>query len=196
MHTVIPLIIANPPLHLRWLNTLSYLENCGACKIAAIEHPTLVNEQMLKHAAEEFRHAYILKKQMVRLGSSLPTYAIDFLLGGWQTVHYLDRLECMISRFLQVNNAPSILAYLLITYAIEKRAACLYPLYETYLRQAQSPVTVKSIVLEEQGHLHEMTEALHEHPRGITFAKTVCHFEQAIYQQWFLHVQKSLISIN
>ena len=44
-------IIAAPELHAKWLNTLSYLENCGARKIAACEHPTLVKEEMLKHAA-------------------------------------------------------------------------------------------------------------------------------------------------
>jgi len=194
MHTVIPLIIANSALHLRWLNTLSYLENCGARKIAALEHPTLVKEQMLKHAAEEFRHAYILKKQMTRLGSSFPTYEQKFLLGGWHTIHYLDRLECVISRFLKAHRTPSVLAYLLITYAIEKRADYLYPLYETYLRQTQHPVTVKSILLEEQGHLREMEEALQEHQQGTNFTKIVCQFEQAIYQEWFSHVQKSIHS--
>ena len=50
--------------HAKWLNTLSFLENCGARKIAACEHPTLVKEEMLKHAAEEFRHAHHLKRQI------------------------------------------------------------------------------------------------------------------------------------
>ena len=49
-------IIPSPDLHAAWLNTLSYLENSGARLIAACEHPTGVKEEMLKHAAEEFRH--------------------------------------------------------------------------------------------------------------------------------------------
>lgn len=60
-------IIASDELHAKWLNTLSFLENCGARKIAACEHPTLVKEEMLKHAAEEFRHALHLKRQIGRI---------------------------------------------------------------------------------------------------------------------------------
>ena len=63
-------IVKDPLLHGLWLNTLSYLENCGARMIAACEHPTLVKEEMLKHAAEEFRHAFYLKKQLARIGES------------------------------------------------------------------------------------------------------------------------------
>lgn len=46
-------IVADPFLHAQWLNTLSYLENCGARLMAGCEHPTLVRK-MFKHAAEEF----------------------------------------------------------------------------------------------------------------------------------------------
>jgi hypothetical protein len=63
-------VVAIPSLHGLWLNTLSYLENCGARKIASCEHPTAVKEEMLKHAAEEFRHAFYLKTQLNRIGQS------------------------------------------------------------------------------------------------------------------------------
>lgn len=68
-------VVADRTLHGRWLNTLSYLENCGARKIASCEHPTKVKEEMLKHASEEFRHAFYLKKQLSRLGKSYPDLA-------------------------------------------------------------------------------------------------------------------------
>ncbi|MGZ3633296.1 MAG: hypothetical protein ACXU9U_03630 [Parachlamydiaceae bacterium] len=64
---LISTILANDYLHAKWINTLSYLENCGARMIAACEHPTLVKEEMLKHAAEEFRHAHHLKRQLAKL---------------------------------------------------------------------------------------------------------------------------------
>ena len=41
LKNILPHLIAAPSLHAKWLNTLSYLENCGARKIAACEHPTL-----------------------------------------------------------------------------------------------------------------------------------------------------------
>jgi hypothetical protein len=40
------------------------MENAGARKISKCEHPTLVTQIQLKHAAEEHRHAYYLKKQI------------------------------------------------------------------------------------------------------------------------------------
>ena len=67
--------IANEVMHAKWINTLSYLENCGARKIAACENPTLVKEEVLKHAAEEFRHAHYLKRQIARITAEpYPTY--------------------------------------------------------------------------------------------------------------------------
>src|SRR3984957_8254334 len=91
-------IVAVPTLHAKWLNTLSYLENCGARKIAACEHPKLVKEEMLKHAAEEFRHAHYLKRQIVKVSAPLETYAD--ILGGLATHHYLRALDLKLSREL------------------------------------------------------------------------------------------------
>ena len=42
IESILNRIVASNELHAKWLNTLSYLENCGARKIAACEHPTLV----------------------------------------------------------------------------------------------------------------------------------------------------------
>ena len=45
-------------LHRRWLETLSYLESCGHRKIAFYQPPRNASLSLLKHAAEEARHAY------------------------------------------------------------------------------------------------------------------------------------------
>src|SRR3984957_12933917 len=95
-------IVAVPTLHARWLNTLSFLENCGARKIAACQHPTLVKEEMLKHAAEEFRHAHHLKRQIQKVSSDLmDTYSLSYMLGGTATLHYLSHLGLKVSRYLK-----------------------------------------------------------------------------------------------
>src|SRR5688572_26421920 len=87
-------IVNSNELHAKWLNTLSFLENCGARKIAACQHPTLVKEEMLKHAAEEFRHAHHLKRQIERISSKpMDTYSLAFMLGGAATLHYLTALD-------------------------------------------------------------------------------------------------------
>src|SRR5262245_54722675 len=83
-------IVFSNELHSKWLNKLSYLENCGARKIASCEHPTLVKEEMLKHAAEEFRHAHYLKRQIKRVSlMRMTTYSLSNMLGGVSSLNYL-----------------------------------------------------------------------------------------------------------
>lgn len=180
-------ITDSPELHAKWLNTLSFLENCGARKIAACEHPTLVREEVLKHASEEFRHAHYLKRQINRVSStSMSTYTLPFLLGGTATLHYLTALDLKTSRYLKGQSLPSLkeAAYLLVTYAIEKRADELYPIYDAILRKRGSRITVKSILLEEKGHLEEMKEGLNQLPSGWIHASHISLIESNLCKKW------------
>jgi hypothetical protein len=190
-------IIASERLHAKWLNTLSFLENCGARKIAACEHPTLVKEEMLKHAAEEFRHAHHLKKQIGKLLTDpMETYSPSHLLGGMATLHYLSALDLEISRYLK--NLDFSLsdvkhkAYLLVTYAIELRAAELYPIYHELLHAAKSSVAVKSILLEENEHLEEMVEGLEQWEGGLLHAKHASSLESTLCQKWLNSIYKEI----
>lgn len=181
-------------LHAKWLNTLSFLENCGARKIAACEHPTLVKEEMLKHAAEEFRHAHHLKRQIERVSvHKMDTYAPSFLLGGTATLHYLTALDVQTSRYLKAQrlsmHAMKEAAYLLVTYAIELRADELYPIYDKVLRKSASRVAVKSILLEEKEHLEEMKEGLNQLPSGFIHAAHVSSIESALCKKWLASVE-------
>ncbi len=186
MKNLLETIIANPVLHARWLNTLSYLENCGARKIAACEHPTLVKEGMLKHAAEEFRHAHYLKKQIGRItNKKLPDYSSRHLLGGVHTKNYLHALDVWTCRFLTSRDAMNPAAvYHLVTYGIEVRAEKFYALYHECLQKADSKITVKSIILEEIGHLAEMKKNLKLIPQGQVFALAVCQKEKELFSSW------------
>lgn len=197
---ILNVIIASNELHAKWLNTLSYLENCGARKIAACEHPTLVKEEMLKHAAEEFRHAHYLKRQIQKLSSDpMPTYSLSHILGGMESLHYLSRLDLQTSRYLKTlefsNQAIKEVAYLLVTYAIELRAEALYPIYDTTLRKAGSHIAVKSILLEEKEHLNEMREGLKTFSEGFVHAEKVCAFEENLYKKWIHSIRKSVIQM-
>ena len=181
-------IVKNPSMHGLWINTLSYLENCGARMIAACEHPTLVKEEMLKHAAEEFRHAFYLKKQLSRIGESYEDYRQAHLLGAWSGYHYLNKLDIQASRYLQSLGLtrPQIkqLAYLLVTYAIELRAGELYPIYQSALKYSQSKVQVQSILLEEKEHLREMEEELNHIPASPVYIEVICQLEAVLFGQW------------
>lgn len=188
LESLLKVIISDNRLHAYWLNTLSYLENCGARKIAACEHPTLVKEEMLKHAAEEFRHAYYLKKQIEKVyPDHLSDYSLINILGQEASRNYLSRLDLHICRYLKAILPRKLLkpaAYLLVTYAIEVRAGELYPLYASLLRQAGSKVAVNSIVLEEKEHLKEMEEGIKQMVDGEIYAKKALSIENRLYQNW------------
>ncbi len=190
-------VIDTPELHARWLNTLSYLENCGARKIAACEHPTLVKEEMLKHAAEEFRHAHHLKRQIEKISSkSMDTYSLSLMLGGTASLHYLTMLDLKASRYLKMKGfAKSEIkeaAYLLVTYAIELRAEELYLIYDEILRKMGSRINVKSIMLEEKEHLNEMKEGLEELSLGLLHAEQICAFEAELCNNWLLSIARTI----
>src|SRR5271165_3147232 len=99
---LLPLIIADNKLHACWLNTLSLMENTGARKISASEDPISVTYIILKHAAEEHRHAFYLKKQIEKTGESLcPTYAKEYLLVPGHSRFYLNQLDINVCRYLK-----------------------------------------------------------------------------------------------
>ena len=126
------------------------MENTGARKISASEDPITVTYIILKHAAEEHRHAFYLKNELKLTGREL--------------------------RFA---------AYLLVTYAIEVRADELYPIYQEALDNAGSKVNVKSIILEEEGHLEEMINQLkHFSPDWQLHAQKAVDMETRLFGQW------------
>lgn len=194
-HELIEAIIASDEKHARWLNTLSYLENCGARKIAACEHPIHVRKEMLQHAYEEFRHAYFLKQQISKLNTPyLETYQSEHLLGGTTSLRYLDKLELQICCLLKhkhryTNSQIKIEAYAWITYAIEKQAAVLYPIYQAVLKKSGSPVSVRSILLDEERHLTEMEDTLSAFHHHEEIAAEIEEINTALYAQWQARLQ-------
>ncbi len=191
-------IIDSSFLHAKWLNTLSYLENCGAKKIAACEHPTLVKEEMLKHAAEEFRHAHHLKRQIAKITTDLlESYALVSLLGGTATLNYLQMLDVKTSRYLKnkgtTQHRLKEISYLLVTYSIERRAEQLYPIYDELLRLSKSPITLKSILLEEKEHLNEMRAGLSQIPSGLLYAEDICAIEEGLCSKWLKAIEREII---
>ncbi len=198
LNELLQAICSSDAVHARWLNTLSYLENTGARKIAQAEHPTLVQEEMLKHAAEEFRHAHHLKRQIEKITQEkIENYSVEYMLGGMHTLHYLHALDIQTCRFLKqagkrCNREIASLAYLLVTYAIELRADELYKVYDDVLREGTSKVSVKSILLEEKEHLREMQEALEKIAGGLSYAEQICHIEGRLCTQWLQAVYRGV----
>ncbi len=196
---LLPSIIENNELHARWLNTLSLMENTGARKISASEDPVTVTYIILKHAAEEHRHAFYLKKQIEKTGDGLcTTYASEYLLAPAYSKYYLNQLDVDVCRYLKNELKLSgkelrFAAYLLVTYAIEVRADELYPVYQQALENAGSKVNVKSIILEEEGHLEEMLAQLKRFsPDWELHAKKAVEFESKLFANWVGALSKGL----
>lgn len=152
---------------------------------------------MLKHAAEEFRHAYYLKRQIVKvLPDQMVTYSSPLMLGGKTTVHYLKTLDLHICRYFKTEGLAwqrlKEAAYLFVTYAIEKRAEELYPIYEEILRNTHSQVYLKAIIFEEQTHLEEMKECMEKFPLGNIHAHYVCSLESHLCKQWLQAIAEEI----
>lgn len=159
------IIISNVKLHAKFLNTLSYMEHIGSYKILSTQHSEFINEMILKHAAEEARHGYYLKRLAHKLlPDDNPNYTFPYLLAPIASKQYLHRLDIgvnrMLKKFMLSREVQRFAAYLLVTYGIEQRADTLYPYYQKKLEEHQIKISVKSIIAEEIGHLEEMNKAL------------------------------------
>ncbi|WP_421939688.1 hypothetical protein [Pedobacter sp.] len=199
LDSVLKSIVSDKVLHAKWLNTLSYMENAGAKKISASEHKENVNLIVLKHAAEEHRHAYYLKKQIAKVDEALcKTYTNAELLSPNYTKYYLHALDIAVCRYLKTEFNLSgyelkFAAYLFVTYAIEVRADELYPVYQTILDETRSKVNVKSIILEEEGHLEEMINQLAEFDSNWEdHAAKIVQIEQKLFDNWVEALQEEL----
>lgn len=192
-------VVSNDDTHARFLNTLSLQENIGARKISANELPETSTYMVLKHAAEEHRHAFYLKKQIAKLNASAcPTYEPDYLLAPYSSKYYLNKLDMATSRYLMNHMhlkgaALKFGAYLLVTYAIEVRADEIYPIYQKVLDETKSKVSVRSIIIEEQGHLEEMTAQLKNFSSEWQFhANNIISIEKILYINWINDLAKAI----
>lgn len=195
--SIIKKIVANDTLHAKWLNTLSLMENTGARKISAGEHPLNVTLIVLKHAAEEARHAFYLKKQIGKISDNgFENYQFSSLLAPIHSYQYLHALDIATSRYLKekldlTGDKLRYAAYLLVTYAIEVRADELYPVYQEVLDEAGSKVNVKSIIMEEAGHLEEMINQLQQFsPEWELHAQEIINIEKDCFEKWMVALEK------
>lgn len=191
LRTAVDKIVASDNIHAKWLNSLSMMENTGARKISKYEHPVHTDIIVLKHAAEEARHAYYLKKQIAKLGQdACPDYSYPYLLAPIESYHYLHQLDVEACRYIKTKLGLSGRemkhgAYLLVTYAIEVRADMLYGIYQEALTRYKSKVNVKSIIAEEEGHLQEMQRMLEVfHPQWQQLAADICAIENTLFERW------------
>jgi hypothetical protein len=195
---VIDKIVVSDDMHAKWLNSLSMMENTGARKISKYEHPVNTNIIVLKHAAEEARHAYYLKKQISKIAKdACPDYSYSYLLAPLESHHYLEMLDVEACRYLKhklhlEGRALKHGAYLLVTYAIEVRADMLYGIYQEALTKHSSKVNVNSIIAEEEVHLAVMQRMLESfYPQWVELATDICNVENMLFEKWIAAINES-----
>ena len=120
---------------------------------------------ILRHAAEESRHAHFFKRAALRIDPNVGSeFTAESLLCGEAAKSYFYELDHGVCARLERGglngDALSYASYLYVTTLIEERADWLYPVYHKMMRRAKLPISLAGIIAEEEGHLREMEQEL------------------------------------
>ncbi len=150
---------AEPTAHVRFLNMLSLMEHIGSRKIMTSQTRGTLGANVLKHLAEEARHAFFFKRQAEKVARRPLDYAATNTMAVGAAKMYLGRLDAGINRVLGAVSQPEV-PYLYASMIIEVRAVWGYGLYQAVLSEERSGLSLKSLMAEEELHLPQMTERL------------------------------------
>jgi hypothetical protein len=154
-------VIARPRDHSRFLNLLSLLEHIGSRKIMLSQMKGILTQDILKHLAEETRHAFFFKREAEkRAGHKLEGYSDAETLAAGPGKLYFGRLDAGLTKDLGQTHAET--GYLWVSLVIELRAIWVYRLYQQELTAANVPLPLKGIIAEEDKHLLDMIARLDE----------------------------------
>ncbi len=145
MLSTLRIILANPQLHGRWLNTASYLEYVAARKILKGFPEHRIDGKLLAHALEELTHASLLKRAACLITGEDLDYEYENLLSGPASKTYiqtLDRQTLQTLGFSSRCRQISVPCYLYVTLLIQERAI---EVYGTYSRLSQHTAGLTAI---------------------------------------------------
>lgn len=177
-----------PADHARFLNTLSLMEHIGSRKIMLCRQGRGLAQDTLKHLAEEARHAHFFRRAAERVaGRSLGGGSED-TLAPWAARMYLERLDAAVTRRLGGDGA---LAYRYVTLVVELRARWFYQIYEEVLSREGLPLSLKSVLAEEDEHLRDMREHLGKYdPLFESRRAAFALLEAAQFKRWFAPMRR------
>lgn len=155
VESVLSSIVNNTKNHIKFMNMLSMLEHMGSRKIMLSQMNNSLSEDTLRHLAEEARHAYFFKRQAERLAKTkIDGYDDENTLARASAIMYFGRLDAGITR--EVGNR---FAYPWVSLVIELRACWTYEIYQKVLKGSGIPLSLKSLLAEEDLHLADMFKA-------------------------------------
>lgn len=153
---------ADPDLHMRFLNLLSLLEHMGSRKIMLSQMKGILTQDILKHLAEETRHAFFFKREAEKLaGRPLEGYPEADTMCAPAGRFYFGRLDSGLTQPLP-GSVHRETGYLWVSLIVELRAIWVYRRYQKALLDAGLPLSIKGIIAEEDRHLEDMVKRLDE----------------------------------
>ena len=195
LERILPLLVAHPVLHARFVNTLARMEYVGVRKILKARHVEMLDQEGLQHIVEEASHALRLKKAAHKLCAAerkeeVATFSASHTLGGPEAEQYLQEIDHACEELVRFYGFPEAerreANYLLSSLIIEIRAQAFYPLYERHLKAAAAPFSVRSILKDEKKHLQEMEEKSQQvfGPTWCTLIEDALRSEAKFFAQW------------
>jgi hypothetical protein len=149
-------IIENSHRHAQFLNMLSLLEHIGSRKIMLSQMRTALTQEVLKHLAEETRHAAFFKREAERVaGAAIESYSDDETICAAAARGYFGRLDARLTAMLPAG-APAKTPYLWVSLIIELRAVWIYNRYQRELAQVGFPLSLRGVLAEEERHLTDL----------------------------------------
>ncbi len=190
-------IVDSNILHAKWLNSLSYLEYRGFRKIAKSHSTSEVSFNLLRHCAEEVRHAVYFKQQAIRIGGErFKFYSEESMLAEQDFKNYFFEIDnfarTQIPKIVSLNAQKA--AYLLVTWLVEVRAVAVYTEYEKTLRLCESKFSLQAILREEDLHLHDLgTNAKKIMRENQIDAQAFTEFEARQFEILWLAIRNSIL---
>lgn len=154
-------LVEHPKEHARFLNTLSLMEHIGSRKIMASQSCGPLGCDVLKHLAEETRHAFFFKKAAETLAREALEYGEQQTIRPASARMYFGRLDAAIAANLGSETHVEI-PYLYVSLIVELRAIWTYRLYHSVLEERPGGLSLKSVLAEEELHLEQMQRRLQE----------------------------------
>jgi hypothetical protein len=151
--------VERPGEHARFLNALALMEHIGSRKIMVSQSGGPLGRDILKHLAEETRHAYFFKRAAENLARRPLQFDETDALCPASAWMYFGRLDATIDHALGAS-AHIEVPYLYVSLIIELRAIWTYRLYQDVLWERSSGLSLKSVLAEEELHLGQMTRRL------------------------------------
>lgn len=174
--------VERPARHARFLNTLSMMEHIGSRKIMVSQSEGPLGRDILKHLAEETRHAFFFKKAAETLVRRPLEYDESETLCPASARMYFGRLDAGINAALP-EDVPVEVPYLYVSLTVELRAIWVYRLYQEVLAVRSGGISLKSVLAEEELHLTQMLERLQAlGAKPIDYVPAFAHREDQLFR--------------